>query len=193
MFRRHHAISALFVLAVSGLGALGCSEDAKATPRVTFRSEVTAGSHSKAECPESGKWFDIGSFGNPATEESVKPIDDGGDFEQGKVSVSCSVTPSNDGFDVKATATLSGATGGSITLEGFMKPTGEQQNISVSLFAAGKTNYTSRKCVIRYSQPLQTVAAGRVWGDLECESIENQSQQRVCKAVGELRFENCGQ
>lgn len=195
MVRLHHALSVLFALAAAGASTTGCSDDEKATPRVTFHSEVTAGGHTKQECPETGIWFDIGSFGNPATGEKVQPIDDGGQFGQGNLSASCSVKANGDGFDVKASATLSGATGGSVTIEGFMRPTGDQDNISFTLFAAGKTTYTTstKKCVVRYTQPLQTVAAGRVWGDYECDDIENQSQQRVCTSSGQFRFENCGQ
>ncbi len=196
MVRLHHALSVLFAIGAVGLSAAGCSEDEKATPRVTFYSEVTGGGHTKQECPETGKWFEIGSFGNPATGEKVAPVDDGGDFGQGRVSASCSVKPSGDGFEVKATATLSGATGGSVTIEGFMRTTGDkQENIAFTLFAAGKTTYTTSatKCTVRYNQTGQTVAAGRVWGDFDCGAIENQSQQRICSATGQLRFENCAQ
>ena len=193
MFRRHHALSALTVVAFVGVSTVGCSEDEQATPKVTFTSEITSGSHPSADCRETGPGLNIGSFGNVSTGEKVQPVDDGGSFGQGNASVTCSVTGSGDGFNVKATATLTGAQGGSVTIEGFFRPTGDNPDIAMTFSAFNKATYTTRKCTVKYTEQLQTTAAGRVWGVFDCPEVRNDQQQRVCAATGQLRFENCAQ
>lgn len=193
MFRRHHALSALSVLAFASVSTVGCSEEEQATPKVTFTSEITSGTHPSADCRETGPWLNIGSFGNVSTGEKVQPVDDGGEFGQGNAQVTCSVTGEGDAFVVKATATLTGAQGGSVTIEGKLKPTGENPDVAMTFSAFNKATYTTRKCTIRYTEQLQTVAAGRVWGYFDCPEVRNDQQQRVCAAQGQLRFENCAQ
>lgn len=215
MFRRHQILASLSVALVTvavSTGASGCADEQQSTPRVTFDSDVTPGTHAGkknqtggAECPQTGTWFTIGSFGNPARGrvdpsnpeseliEPVRPVDDGGDDQQGKVSVSCSVVESGDSFDVKAHAELTGATGGSVTITGTFKATGEQQNIFVALTRKGET-FSARDCVARYDTQLgHAVAAGRVWADVECANAEAPTAQQICKSHAQFRFENCSQ
>ncbi len=201
MFRRQHALAAVTVLVLSPVLAGGCSSDKKATPRVTFDSQISPGSHSSTDCPETGTWFQIGSFGNPAAgtnpdgtpTQPVQPVDDGTAFGQGTASVTCAVTAEGDGFHVSATASLDGATGGAFRIDGHFTATGDQQNIDVSLTAQSRGTYNEKDCVVRYTQPLETVAAGRVWGDLDCPNGEQSSTQRTCHLQAQFRFENCAQ
>jgi hypothetical protein len=198
MFRRHQALVAALVLALPAV--IACSSDKKATPRVTFESQVGPGSHG-TDCTETGQWVSIGSFGNPAAgtnpdntpKEPVVPVDDGGSFLQGSASVTCSVTAEGDGFHVSATAKLTGAGGGFFFIDGHFTPSGDQPNIQATFGSNERGSYTEAKCVARYSQPLQTVAAGRVWADIECDDAELKSQLKTCKFDGTFRFENCEQ
>lgn len=205
MFRRHHLFATLSVALVSGIASAGCSDDPQATPRVTFESEVTPGSHSSKDCGKTGTWFEIGSFGNPALGrkdpadpeseliEPVRPVDDGGEDQQGTVSISCTVAENGDGFDVRASAQLTGATGGSVTITGLFRPTGDQPDITVALTKKGET-FSSSKCVARYDTLLgHAVASGRVWASVECADAEFPSAQMICKSTAQFRFENCGQ
>lgn len=177
-----------------------CSSDAAATPRVTFESSIAPGTHSAADCPETGVWLTIGSFGNPAAGngpdgkplDPVRPIDNGGSDQQGTATVTCSVTPEGDGFHVAATAELSGATGGAFRIEGHMTAQGQQTNLDMSISANGRT-YSQKDCTADYSQQLQTTASGRVWADFNCPNGEASSLQRTCAITGQFRFENCGQ
>lgn len=194
-------------LVVVGLATLllpvlvpACSSDSKANPRVTFESSISPAGHSAADCPETGVWLKIGSFGNPAAGngpdgkplDPVHPVDNGGEDQQGTATVTCSVTPEGDGFHVAATAELSGATGGAFRIEGHMTAQGNQTNLDMSISAQGRT-YNQKDCTATYDQQLQTTAGGRVWADFNCPNVENTALQRTCGITGQFRFENCGQ
>ena len=209
MFRRHHsfAVRGLCTLALGTgiVAAAGCSDEQQATPRVTFESTVTPGTHSSKECGKTGTWFTIGSFGNPALGrkvpanpesellEPVRPVDDGASDQQGNVTISCSVTEKGDGFEVRAQTQLTGATGGAVTITGLFRPTGDQQDITVNLTKGGET-FASSKCVARFDTVLgHGVAAGRVWAQVECADAENSKAQQICESTAQFRFENCSQ
>lgn len=196
MFRRHHAIVLCLVLPVVGVLA-GCEDDEKATPQVIFEGRSEAGTG--VDCQDTQSEFTVGSFGNQAldTPEASKPVKDGEAWEQGGVGVSCSVTPAGaDEFNVAASVSLSGATGGLFRIDGKFKTTGEQQGIHV-LFNSRKTGNTyeqlDRQCTVKYDTQFQGVAAGRVWGIVTCPKGENTSAQKSCRIVADFRFENCAQ
>jgi hypothetical protein len=203
MFRRQHALAALIVLGLSPLVVGGCSSDSKATPRVTLDTQIALGSHTTVDCPDTanGTWFQVGSFGNPAAgtnpdgtpTQPVVPVDDGGSFGQGTATVTCAVTAEGTGFHVSATVSLSGATGGAFRIDGHFEANGDQGNIDTSMTAQGRGTYNQKDCVVRYAQPGETVAAGRVWGDIDCPNGTQSSTQRICHMQGEFRFENCAQ
>lgn len=209
MFRRHHSFAARGICSLAiltGTVAAGCADEPQATPRVTFESQVIPGNHTQADCPgRTGAWLEIGSFGNPALGrkdpanpeseliDPVRPIDDGASDQQGTVSISCSVTEKGDGFDVRATATLTGATGGAVTITGLFRPAGDQTDITMALTKRGET-FSSSKCVARYDTQLgHAVAAGRVWATIDCNDAEFPSAQQICKSSAQFRFENCSQ
>jgi hypothetical protein len=198
-------VACLGVALVAGLSAAGCKDDTQATPRVVFDSEIQPGTHSVKDCPKTGPEFTIGSFGNPmlgrvdpANPDSplkvpVVPVDDGGDDQQGKVSISCSVTANGDSFDVSAQAILSGATGGSVTIAGTFGRAGDIPNITMNLSKGGET-FSAHDCVVRYDTSLgHAVAAGRVWAEIDCANAMNPGAQQTCATHAEFRFENCSQ
>jgi hypothetical protein len=209
MIRRHHSFAARGICSLAlatGIVSAGCSDEPQATPRVTFESQVVPGAHTQQECPgRTGAWLEIGSFGNPALGrvdpanpesdllDPVRPVDDGASDQQGTVTISCSVTEKGDGFDVRATAQLTGATGGAVTITGLFRPTGDQPDITVSLTKRGET-FSSSKCIARFETQLgHAVAAGRVWANVECPDAEFASAQQICKSSAQFRFENCTQ
>ena len=204
MIRRQHLLVSLSVALVTS--ALACGEDVQATPRVTFDSSISPGKHSSKDCTQTGTWFTIGSFGNPALgrvnpddKESplvdpVRPVDDGGEDQQGKASVSCSVIEARDGFDIALHAELTGATGGAMTVTGHVLRSADSPGISAALTRKGETYNAAGNCIITFNTAVgHAVAAGRVWGLLDCPDAEAPSQQRVCTTHAELRFENCSQ
>lgn len=211
MLRRHHVLVTVATLCFTPMLAAGCSEDEKATPQVIFSGDLsttsapidTAGG--EKNCGESGPLFTIGEFGNPALDPPVpsKPKKDGDSDQQGSVGVSCSVTPAgNNEFTVSASASLSGATGGTFTIRDAKIRTDCSPNTPCTgisaLFSkrsgAGIVYQQSDGgCTLRFTTPFQGVAAGRVWGEIECPKVANQTAQVACKAVAQFRFENCNQ
>ncbi len=217
MFRRHQLsvtvrnsptlrfMSVAFVASVIVASANGCSEDEKAVSRVAFESKVQPGTHKSTECGQTGTWFTIGSFGNPVLgrvnpddpesplKDPVVPIEDGAADQQGTVAVSCSVTPDGDGFRVATNAVLTGATGGSVTIEGRFTKTGEQTGVRVALTKRGVT-FAENNCVATFDTSLgHAVAAGRVWAQVKCANAENPGAQQICASEAQFRFENCAQ
>ncbi|MDB4935997.1 MAG: hypothetical protein JWP87_2969 [Labilithrix sp.] len=214
MFRRHHLSASLrsvrfaSVVLVTGLvaaSANGCSDPEQATPRVAFDSSVFPGKHPATGCGKTGTWFTIGNFGNPALGrmnpadpespliDPVVPIDDGAADQQGTVSISCSVAEDGDGFQVKAHAELTGATGGAVTISGRFTKDGDQPDITVALTTHGET-FTDAHCTASFDKTLgHAVAAGRVWAQVVCPNAEYQSAQQICESKAQFRFENCAQ
>src|SRR5690606_27825039 len=102
------AIAALVSVPAIALLAAGCSEEEKATSQVIFDGRLERGSG--MNCQDVGPLFTVGDFGLPSEDIPAKPIPDGEPYEQGTVSVSCSVAPSGtDEFRVKASVVMSGA------------------------------------------------------------------------------------
>ncbi|MBX3190279.1 MAG: hypothetical protein KF819_24990 [Labilithrix sp.] len=208
MFRRHHFIASLVVIGVS-TSLSACADDEVATPRVVIDSQISPGAgRSNKECPETGTWIQIGSFGNPAAgrvdennpesplKDPPRPVDDGGEEITlgGRVAVTCSVIPREDGFDVAATAQLNGAgtASGLLKITGFFKPGQTNEPIDIIMSRDGRA-YKQANCKTSFVGPLQTVAAGRVWAEVECDTSEYEQGQRTCNTKAQFRFENCGQ
>lgn len=188
----------LALLAALTLSAAGCSDPEPATAQVIFTSQIDPGANPPSGCPESGTWFDIGSFGNPANPPpNDKPVAvKNGDTDPsgGQASLTCSVTLVPEGFDVRGTARISGGAGGAFTVRGIFKAEGEQTGISATFAKVGRTDpYIAENCTVRYTSPSQGVAAGRVWGEMTCPVATAAGINRTCQATAQFRFENCAQ
>ncbi len=197
MSRGKHVVTTLTVaLASTVLAGVGCSDPEPATPRVTLETELRIGSNTSQTCPQSGPLFTIGEFGTLGDEtRPTKPVDDGQPFGQGSVSVSCAVTAAgNGGFDVRASTTLTGATGGLFKIEGTFRPEGQQTGITATLSKQPFGVFAGRDCTVEYDLSQgQGVAAGRVWGTLVCPKAERSDTGSVCESRATFRFENCAQ
>jgi hypothetical protein len=120
-------------------------------------------------------------------------VEDGASEQQGTVAITCSVTEKGDGFDVRASAQLTGATGGYVTISGLFRPSGDQPDITVYLTKRGEA-FSDSKCVARFDTLAgHGVASGRVWANVECPNAANPSAQQICKSTAQFRFENCAQ
>ena len=213
MFRRHQlslrfmslASPAALVAGFVAMNANGCSDPQKAVSRVAFDSQIQPGTHKSTECGQTGTWFMIGSFGNPALGRTdpanpesplidpVVPIEDGAPNQQGTVAASCSVTPEGEGFHVAAHAELTGATGGAVTIQGHFNKTGDQPDITVAMTKRGVT-FTDSHCTAKFDTLLgHAVASGRVWAQVDCPNAENPGAQQICASGAQFRFENCAQ
>lgn len=181
------------------LFASGCGDDTAATPRVTLNTSLgqspTAGA---PECTDaSGSFFSIGDFGNPNNaSQPSRPVDDGGDDQGGTVGVNCSVTPTPDGFTVRASATLDGERGGSFNINGAFLNGQTSTGIAVSTTRRGST-YQQDDCTATFDgvPTLQggPIAAGRVWTYITCPNARDGAHDRTCQSITQIRLENCGQ
>jgi len=197
MFRR--AITLL--VSIPALVALtgGCEDDEKATPQIIFDGNIQRGETDTGyqPCPDVGALFTIGDFGNQNFDppQGSRPVKDGEAWDQGTVSVSCSVTPAGpDEFNVVGSIDLSGATGGFFRIDGKFKTTGEQTGIHAKFASRRSANtydQNDNACIVRYTTQFQGVASGRVWGEIDCPKAKNEGAQTQCQTVATFRFENC--
>lgn len=208
MYRRYLVVSLKIVTAVLAVATftVGCSEDENPKAKVVFDSSISRGTHKADECDKTGLWFTIGSLGTPAAGRTdpndresplvdpPRPVENGGSDQQGEVDLSCSVASEGDGFRVRATATLSGATGGSVTVIGLFRRTGEQPNITLSMTKKGET-YTANNCVAKFDAAAgQEVESGRVWATIDCADAKYSNDPgKACATRAEIRLENCSQ
>ncbi len=209
MFRYQHLLVSVSVALVTALAALagGCSDNVQATPRVIFDSTITPGRHTDPKlgdiCTQTGTWFKIGDFGNPALGRKgdaqsdlvapPHPVDDGAEEQQGHATVACSVVAAGDGFDIALHAELNGATGGAMTMTGHLKRRDTSPGISLALTRKGETYSANGGCTVTFVTSDQNIEAGRVWAAIDCPDAAAPSQQRVCTTHADFRFENCSQ
>lgn len=196
MVRTHALTSFAAALVTTVLAASGCSDPEPATSRVTLETELRVGGNGTTACPMTGPLFTIGEFGNPGLTppEPVKPVENGGADQQGTATVVCSVVANGaGGFDVRASAQLSGATGGLFRIEGNFKAEGAQSGIRVTISKQPFGVFEASDCTVTYATEFQGVAAGRVWGQLDCPSANRQDTGASCQALAQFRFENCSQ
>ncbi len=196
MSRRKPVLVALVGLAALPVMSAGCKDEVL-PPQAVFDSRLEAAS--TGNCKHSGGLFSVGAFANTALDPNATSsvVKDGDSFGQGTASVSCSVKAAGDGFDVAASVALSGATGGLFRIEGKLKPnTTEDQSGVYAIFTGrlsnGNYEQKDRTCIVSF-EGAQGVAAGRVWGDIECPTAEDTTAKSTCRAVAEFRFENCDQ
>jgi hypothetical protein len=97
------------------------------------------------------------------------------------------------GSFVKATAQLTGATGGSVSMFGHVATSGESPNVTVNLTKLGET-FKSDACIVTYDTVAgQAVAAGRIWANVDCADANNAQSQQLCTSHVQIRLENCAQ
>ena len=192
MFR---PLALLVPACVAIICASACSSPAPPTERVIVDSNMSPGSHSMTDCPiAQTQWVEIGAFQTTTT--PIDPIDNNGDDNgNGTVSIVCAVKGNDaNGYDIEVSATLSGDTGGSLSITGHVTPTGTQMGISGVFQRADYGNFREDDCVISFApNSNEGVAPGRLWGSISCPNIVNQSQLRTCDGEANFRFENCDQ
>ena len=186
------------LFAALGTSAIaGCSGDPQPTSRAYIKSTVGAGVDGSAACGVTDPdWVTIG---DPKASKN-----DGDDQSGLTIHVSCSVKSNGDGsFSVNAIGTLGNK--GSLTVNGKFTTSGDQSNIRGVFQRGDFGSFSDTACTVSYSlQPgFMGVAAGRVWGYIDCEHAADPNQQRMdskgnpiprtCKAQGEFKFENCSQ
>jgi hypothetical protein len=135
----------------------------------------------------------------PTTGQSVTRVDNGSDG--GSVVVVCDVKASGGGFSIELEAgELSLSTGGDLRVSGEVTDGGTGTNIAVA-FNAGGQNYTASDCTVTTAFAVTpgvppappSVAAGRIFGHLECPDATSQTAIGSCALGADFVFENCSE
>jgi hypothetical protein len=180
---------------VAVLSATACSDPAPPSRRVILSATFGPGSHTSTECPiTSTDWVDIGAFGNPPL-VPVRPVNSGDDNGNGPVDITCSVKGNDSaGYEVAVSATLSGVSGGTLSVTGHFTTTGDQTGVTGVFQRADYGQFRQNDCTVTFTENQNMgVAPGRVWGTLHCPNVARKDQGRVCDGEAQFRFENCDQ
>jgi len=179
-------------------------ENEIAIPQVALSSTLTAQRSAEltdgfGRCPTpGGPWLTIGEYRGPSKEQTTVVID-GEQVEGSPVALDCSVVANGDKFDVDATAEIRSNEGGSVRITGSFSPSGVQTGVRAVFQRADYGQFSAQNCTVTYydtttedpSTSFRGVAAGRVWGFLDCPSAQNVSSNTACLGKAQFRFENC--
>ena len=116
----------------------------------------------------------------------------------------CSVISQADGYKVVANAQKNGSEGGAITVNGFFRTNGRQEDLEITFTRADYGTFKGTGCYAEYNsaegvslgyEKYMGVAAGRVWARAVCDKIArmDQGEERACRGTVTFRFEECAQ
>jgi hypothetical protein len=168
--------------------AFGCSSPKPIVARVVMESTLGPGDAGPQACLVAGNAAPFVVIGTEAA-----PVDDGGEFGGGTVAVKCRIQPSGAVFKVDAQSVLSkaGTASGTVSIVGDF-PSDKAAVVKVQAdFSKSTGNFKQHDCTVSYSKEQQGVAAGRVWADLVCPTMREESKQLECEGKATFKFENC--
>lgn len=174
-----------------------------APAQVVFEGYLERGPAPANNCQEAGDLFRTGDWGNPNIDpskpgneppnEPPKPTVNG----ENNTDVICSVKQiAPDEYQVSGFIAAKVGNGGRFQIDGILKPGVENPNISVTMAKQGLSAYKQDNgCTVRYVARGQTVAAGRMWGEVKCPAMYQPSNeaQPECAGTATFKFENCAQ
>lgn len=192
--------------------AVACSSNKPAVPDAFVAATVGIGPDSPNSVCGLGTvqpWLSIGvnTSGKPTT------VQDGNSQAGAGVHVTCTVSTSNNGFDISLNAELAGLNGGSITItsppgQGAVTASGAS-NVTAVFQSGQGGSYRQDTCSITFTyngEPVPDnppIAAGRIWGHLSCPTAQDTesfvpgadggNEPRQCDGEADFLFEECGQ
>ena len=209
-----HGVAALAAITLNACGTTGASGTGDAAahdespasdaseegPAPTIASayvSAAVGPESNAACPLSGMlpFVTIGGPDPPAKPTTVA--------DSSSTHISCTVSPSGDGFNVQATASVGTD---SLTFSGHVTTAGGQ-DLSASFTESMFGTYAQTgQCQIAYSgdpTPVSpAVGPGRIWGAISCYALTNTaspssgpdagSPPPYCYGLAYFLFQGCG-
>ncbi len=198
---RHLVIPALVVAAV----AVGCSSK-PANARAYVAASLRSGGGGSCNFGSSTNILSIGTQDptQPLTDKNPERVDNGSS-QGGSVSLECTVQPNGSVFNVQISAAvhnnLAGG-GGAMTIVGQVDPNTGGTGLT-GTFANGGVQYMDTNCTLTFTdmgQPISLannapkVAAGRLWGHIDCPqaAATSSGQNFTCDASADFVFENCG-
>jgi len=200
-------------LLASCAAAIACNSNQPAAAQAYVDATIGNGSQVIGLCNFAGARQTVVGIG-VATGSNPTRVKDG-DTQSGsyQAHITCTVTPSGNGFDVSLNATLEGPQGGSITIQ---SPPGQgavttngASGVTGVFQAANSGSYRENDCTITYTYnggPVPDsppIAAGRIWGHISCPTATDSSQTTtghdggssdvMCDGEADFLFEQCGQ
>jgi len=154
-------------------------------------------------------WLPVGM----ATANKPTTVTNGGSTGSGTATISCTVHPSGNGFDISLSVTVAGTPGGNVTITsragaGAVTMAGGT-GISASFYSDDRGPYASDDCTLTFTyegQPVPVspaVAAGRIWGHIDCPDATENGMTTTgpdggptpvsCPASADFLFEACNQ
>ena|ERR1700733_14383643 len=127
---------------------------------------------------------------------------------QGALSVNCTVTPSNGGYDIRLNANESGSEGGAFTLTGHVTSSGGT-GLTAIFANPMQGDFSSSTCAVTYTYNRsmiaadQTISSGQIFGHVDCPAATNSNSQvtlsdggaamTTCDASADFLFQNCAE
>jgi hypothetical protein len=198
---RYASAPALFAC----IAAASCSSTAP-TPEAMVNETMSAGTN--IGCPFQDESF--ARIGAP-TSPNPQTVSDGDTYSGATVHVGCSVTPSGGGFDIQASASITGTNGGSLTITGHVDSTGGS-GLHGGFTQNGQSYDQDNGCTVTYTMgnppspvPPQgggpAVAGGRIWGHIDCPMAVDTDRSAqlpdggsgfaTCEGSADFLFANC--
>jgi hypothetical protein len=145
-------------------------------------------------------------FAAGQTNSSTLPttVTDGED----SVTINCSVSPNNGGYDINVSASLPGAQGGVFNVYGHTNAGGSNTGLSGTFYGPGGQFTAKNNCTLTYmyeNDPIaanQQISAGEIFAHISCPDAIDQggeqvltgdggSSEETCDAEADFLFENC--
>jgi hypothetical protein len=194
---RHAAWAGL--LAACGV-AVACSSTNNPPADAYMAAEVGGGASCSTLPSPNSAWLPVGTdtAGKPTT------VTDQGSTGSGTATIDCTVHPSGNGFDVQLSVSVAGNPGGTVIISGTVTTSGGTGITGSFYNSVDLGPYAEDDCTISFTylgQPVPIsppIAAGRIWGHIDCpkavEAGQNNGMGAVtCPASADFLFEQCNQ
>jgi hypothetical protein len=191
---------ALGLAACSGTAIGGSPEDAGAdashvVAQAAVIWNVSPGTNSATGC---GAVDDTWEIGNPES-APIATVPNGGTSNGVPVTVNCVVAPNSGGYAIVANVQYGNEGALTVTGQVTVGADGEAEtstaisgvfNDNLGLVA----NLSQNNCTVTFTQnPNMGIAAGRIWGVIDCPQATTGTGSEVCDGNAEFLFEGCGQ
>ncbi len=189
---------------------MACSSTNNPPPDAFIAAEVGGGGGACSDLPSPDTtWLPVGT----STADKPTTVADQGSTGNGTATVTCTVHPQGNGFDIELSVDVAGNPGGNISItspqgEGAVTTSGGT-GITASFYSNNRGPYSESNCKITYTYQGQAVpvsppiAAGRIWGHIDCPQAVEQGQTTTgpdggpatiaCPASADFLFEQCNQ
>jgi hypothetical protein len=214
LFSGARARRAAWLTLVAAAGAAVACSSNNTPPPDSFAS-ITMGPGAGDACPFASNVSGYLEVGTATADKPTTVADGAQSGDNGVASVTCTVHPQGNGFDIQLSVQVNGTYGGSLVItspQGMGAVTASSSSGITAAVSSVKEadSFSATNCTITYEYmgaavPVSPpIAAGRIWGHLSCPQAVVQGGQMTtgpdggpttasCAAEGDFLFENCSQ